>query len=204
MSVTESHGTTASEPDVPPFLSISRQLGERGRGFVFPLARWLGDLLERPAVLCNDADVAGLAEALFGAGKGFNPVFYITLGSGIGGGLVQGGADLIIIETAQDILEVKAAIFGARQAFKDTGRTLPIQISVSLLPNGGKMLLGTDIQSVLTTMTALEELRSPAEVAKLRGLSVSEVLGTGNGDKTEAAASGESNGEAAPEPAEAS
>jgi 5-methyltetrahydrofolate--homocysteine methyltransferase len=72
------------------------------------------------------------------------------------GGLVAGGADLIIIETAQDILEVKAAIFGAREAFKEVGRTLPIQISVSLLPNGGKMLLGTDIQAVLTTLTALE------------------------------------------------
>jgi 5-methyltetrahydrofolate--homocysteine methyltransferase len=71
-------------------------------------------------------------------------------------GLVEGGADLIMIETAQDILEVKAAIFGAREAFKQTGRTLPIQCSVSLLPNGGKMLLGTDIQSVLTTLTALE------------------------------------------------
>ncbi len=71
-------------------------------------------------------------------------------------GLVNGGADLIIIETAQDILEVKAAIFGARQAFKETGKRLPLQISVSLLPNGGKMLLGTDIQSVLTTLTALE------------------------------------------------
>jgi 5-methyltetrahydrofolate--homocysteine methyltransferase len=71
-------------------------------------------------------------------------------------GLVEGGADLIMIETAQDILEVKAAIFGAREAFKQTGRTLPIQCSVSLLPNGGKMLLGTDIQAVLTTLTALE------------------------------------------------
>jgi len=71
-------------------------------------------------------------------------------------GLVEGGADLIMIETAQDILEVKAAIFGAREAFKQTGRRLPIQCSVSLLPNGGKMLLGTDIQSVLTTLTALE------------------------------------------------
>src|ERR1700760_2429283 len=71
-------------------------------------------------------------------------------------GLVNGGADLIIIETAQDILEVKAAIFGARQAFKETGKRLPLQISVSLLPNGGKMLLGTDIQSVLTTLTALD------------------------------------------------
>ena len=71
-------------------------------------------------------------------------------------GLVEGGADLLIIETAQDILEVKAAIFGAREAFKLTGRTLPIQTSVSLLPNGGKMLLGTDIQAVLTTLTALD------------------------------------------------
>jgi 5-methyltetrahydrofolate--homocysteine methyltransferase len=71
-------------------------------------------------------------------------------------GLVEGGADLIIIETAQDILEVKAAIFGAREAFVATGRTLPIQTSVSLLPNGGKMLLGTDIQAVLTTLAALD------------------------------------------------
>src|SRR5213595_2916998 len=71
-------------------------------------------------------------------------------------GLVEGGADLIIIETAQDILEVKAAVFGAREAFKRTGETLPIQCSVSLLPNGGKMLLGTDIRSVLTTLLALD------------------------------------------------
>ena len=71
-------------------------------------------------------------------------------------GLVEGGADLIIIETAQDILEVKAAIFGTREAFKATGRAVPIQCSVSLLPQGGKMLLGTDIQAVLTTLTALD------------------------------------------------
>src|SRR5918911_2268021 len=71
-------------------------------------------------------------------------------------GLVEGGADLIIIETVQDILEVKAAVFGAREAFKLTGRTLPIQTSVSLLPQGGKMLLGTDIQAVLTTLLALD------------------------------------------------
>src|ERR687884_1006003 len=71
-------------------------------------------------------------------------------------GLVEGGADLIIIETAQDILEVKAAVFGAREAFKACGRELPIQTSVSLLPQGGKMLLGTDIQAVLTTLWALD------------------------------------------------
>src|ERR1700687_6217790 len=41
-------------------------------------------------------------------------------------GVSDGGADLLIIETAQDILEVKAAIFGAREAFKSAGRVLPI------------------------------------------------------------------------------
>jgi 5-methyltetrahydrofolate--homocysteine methyltransferase len=70
-------------------------------------------------------------------------------------GLIDGGVDLLIIETAQDILEVKAAMFGARAAFKGTGTTLPIHTSVSLLPNGGKMLLGTDISAVLCTLEAL-------------------------------------------------
>jgi 5-methyltetrahydrofolate--homocysteine methyltransferase len=71
-------------------------------------------------------------------------------------GLVEGGADLLIIETAQDILEVKAAVFGAREAFKAVGLELPIQCSVSLLPQGGKMLLGTDIASALMTLNALD------------------------------------------------
>src|SRR3954463_1730343 len=71
-------------------------------------------------------------------------------------GLVEGGVDLLIIETAQDILEVKAAVFGAREAFEATGRAVPIQTSVSLLPNGGKMLLGTDISAALATLEALD------------------------------------------------
>jgi glucokinase len=57
----------------------------------FPLADWLGQALGLPAVVGNDADVAGLAEALFGAGKGLSPVLYMTIGSGIGGGLIIGG-----------------------------------------------------------------------------------------------------------------
>lgn len=71
-------------------------------------------------------------------------------------GLLEGGVDLLLIETAQDILEVKAAVFGAREAFVTAGRSVPIQTSVSLLPNGGKMLLGTDIDAVLTTLEALK------------------------------------------------
>lgn len=57
----------------------------------FPLGPWLGDALGLPTVLGNDADVASLAEGTVGAGKGRNPVFYMTIGSGIGGGLLIDG-----------------------------------------------------------------------------------------------------------------
>ncbi len=57
----------------------------------FPLADWISDAVELPAVLGNDADVAGLAEATHGAGKGLSPIFYMNIGSGIGGGLILDG-----------------------------------------------------------------------------------------------------------------
>ena len=57
----------------------------------FPLADWITEVTGLPAVLGNDADVAGLAEALHGAGKGLSPIFYITVGSGIGGGFIIDG-----------------------------------------------------------------------------------------------------------------
>lgn len=57
----------------------------------FTLAAWTKDNLGVPAVLGNDADLAGLAEARFGAAQGRNPVFYVTVGTGIGGGLVIDG-----------------------------------------------------------------------------------------------------------------
>jgi 5-methyltetrahydrofolate--homocysteine methyltransferase len=71
------------------------------------------------------------------------------------GALIEGGADLLLIETQQDILETKAAIFGAREAFKRTGRTVPIQASLFILKESGTMLLGTDVPSLTTTLTSL-------------------------------------------------
>jgi len=68
--------------------------------------------------------------------------------------LLQGGVDLLIIETSQDILEVRAAITGIRRAMQTVGRTVPIQAQVSL-DTSGRMLLGTDIAAVTTTLTAL-------------------------------------------------
>jgi glucokinase len=59
----------------------------------FPIAAWAGDTLSIPrVVLQNDADTAALGEARYGAGIGHNPLLYVTIGSGIGGGLVINGS----------------------------------------------------------------------------------------------------------------
>lgn len=69
-------------------------------------------------------------------------------------GLVKGGVDLIIIETSQDILEVKATIHGIQRAFEETGIYLPIQAQVTL-DTTARMLLGTDIYAVETILNGL-------------------------------------------------
>ncbi len=66
-------------------------------------------------------------------------------------GLIAGGVDLVLIETSQDILEVKATIHGIQQAFTETGIVLPIQAQVTLDTNG-RMLLGTDISAALAIL----------------------------------------------------
>lgn len=58
----------------------------------FDLADWLEDLARCPVSVENDANVAALGEALLGSGKNYETVFYITLGSGVGGGLIQAGS----------------------------------------------------------------------------------------------------------------
>jgi glucokinase len=58
----------------------------------FDLRQWLQQLTGAPVLVDNDANVAALGEAKFGAGMGCNPVFYVTLGSGVGGGLVTDGS----------------------------------------------------------------------------------------------------------------
>jgi len=101
----------------------------------FPLAAWLGEMLGLPCVICNDADVAGLAEAEHGAGKGFSPVFYMTVGTGIGGGLIldgnifrgcgKGGSEIghLIVPMGLDrrILEAWAAGWGIEARARELG-----------------------------------------------------------------------------------
>ncbi|HUH96389.1 MAG TPA: methionine synthase [Anaerolineales bacterium] len=69
-------------------------------------------------------------------------------------GLIRGGVDVLLIETAQDILEVKAAIAGIHQAFDETQIYLPIQAQVTL-DTTGRMLLGTNVEAALTILEGL-------------------------------------------------
>ena len=66
-------------------------------------------------------------------------------------GLILGGVDALLIETSQDILEVKLAIEGSQDAIKKTGKKVPIIANVTL-DKYGKMLLGTNIQAAYTTV----------------------------------------------------
>ncbi|MBZ0308919.1 MAG: homocysteine S-methyltransferase family protein, partial [Anaerolineae bacterium] len=69
-------------------------------------------------------------------------------------GLVEGGVDLLLVETSQDILEVRAAIHGINRYFEDSGNRVPLQVQITL-DTSGRMLMGTDIASALTTLEAL-------------------------------------------------
>ncbi|RMG85500.1 MAG: methionine synthase, partial [Chloroflexi bacterium] len=69
-------------------------------------------------------------------------------------GLVEGGADLLLIETSQDILEVKAAVVGINQYFEEHGVRVPLQVQITL-DTSGRMLFGTDIAGALATLEAL-------------------------------------------------
>ena len=67
-------------------------------------------------------------------------------------GLILGGVDALLIETSQDILEVKLVIEACHEAIDKTGKKVPI-ISNTTLDQYGKMLLGTNVQAAYTTVS---------------------------------------------------
>ena len=69
-------------------------------------------------------------------------------------GLVEGGADLLLVETSQDILEAKAAVHGIQRYFAASRQRIPLQVQITL-DVSGRMLFGTDIAGALATLQAL-------------------------------------------------
>ena len=66
-------------------------------------------------------------------------------------GLIEGGVDVLLLETCQDILQAKAGLVGIFDALKKSGKNIPVQVQVTI-DTGGTMLLGTEIGAALTTL----------------------------------------------------
>ncbi|WP_038057007.1 methionine synthase [Thermus amyloliquefaciens] len=69
-------------------------------------------------------------------------------------GLLKGGVDLILLETAQDILQVRCAVLAAREAMAEVGREVPLQVQVTMEATG-TMLVGTDEGAALAALESL-------------------------------------------------
>jgi 5-methyltetrahydrofolate--homocysteine methyltransferase len=69
-------------------------------------------------------------------------------------GLVEGGVDAVLVETAQDLLQAKAAVIGAQRALEAAGVDLPVLVQVTV-ETTGTMLLGTEIGAALTALEPL-------------------------------------------------
>lgn len=69
-------------------------------------------------------------------------------------GMIAGGADALLVETTQDLLQTKAAVLGAKRALRDTGTDLPVIVSVTV-ETTGTMLLGSEIGAALTALEPL-------------------------------------------------
>lgn len=67
-------------------------------------------------------------------------------------GLIDGGADVVLFETQQDILETKAAVMGARSAMEERGKRLPIMCQVTVDAFSKMQIFNTDIHAALVTM----------------------------------------------------
>ncbi|WP_405886393.1 methionine synthase [Streptomyces longwoodensis] len=69
-------------------------------------------------------------------------------------GLLAGGADALIVETTQDLLQTKASVLGARRAMEATGVEVPLLVSMAF-ETTGTMLLGSEIGAALTALEPL-------------------------------------------------
>ncbi|MGE0480835.1 MAG: methionine synthase [Phycisphaerae bacterium] len=72
-------------------------------------------------------------------------------------GLLDGGADVMLIETCQDILQSKCAIEAVKRAFQRCGRRTPLMVQVTM-ETTGTMLVGTDMAAAVTTLEAFREV----------------------------------------------
>lgn len=142
----------------------------------FPLRQWLNDELKLPAAVDNDANVASFGEARRGAGKGLDPVFFCTLGSGVGGGIVADGKIYhglppgevefghLLLDRAGVNVESRCSGWAIDRRIRALRETNPSSLLAKSLPEktGGeaKLLLGAIAQGDPAALALMDELTS--------------------------------------------
>ncbi len=127
----------------------------------FQLGKWLQEITQLPVRVDNDANTASLGEATHGAGVGHNPVFYVTMGSGVGGGLVVDGkiyhgakpgeAEIghVRLDKQGTILEMRCSGWAVDRKIREAKATMPNSVLFQLIGNasGGEAgFLATALQ----------------------------------------------------------
>ncbi len=130
-------------------------LSNQIRGWTdFPIVEWLRSVTGVSSViLANDADTAALGEARVGAGVGFDPLLYLTIGSGVGGGLIIGGS--IYRGAGRGAIEIGHLIVDYAQ-----GRTLESVASGWAIAQAGQAVLGATHAGPITAEMVVAAARA--------------------------------------------
>ncbi len=133
-------GTLEHAPNLPP--GWADQLTEAA----------LADAIGVPVALANDADLAAVGEAYFGAGRSFSDVAYVTLSTGVGAGVVLGGVLVhgrrSLAEVGHEVIAMDRAVAGRPASFED------LASGTALRRAAGAIGLGPLAQDVLTAVAA--------------------------------------------------
>jgi glucokinase len=113
-----------------------------------PVRRWFERKFALPVVVENDQNLAALAEAIAGAGRGKRTVFYVTVGTGIGGGLVLNGEIFNGRFGAAEIGHTRMMVHGKWVTLESVASGLAIERGVSTVAEAGRYL-GVAIANVI-------------------------------------------------------
>lgn len=115
-------------------------------------ARKAVNCIGRSCFVCGAMGPTGLVPATDSAAMSFGEL--VAVYEEQSRGLLDGGVDLLLLETAQLLLELRAAVTGVRQAMRAAGRAVPLQVQ-GTFDSHGRMLLGSDLSAFLGAVAGL-------------------------------------------------
>jgi glucokinase len=117
----------------------------------FPVKQWFERRFKLPTIVDNDQNCAGLAEAICGAGRGKGTVFYVTVGTGIGGGFILNGEIYNGRFGAAEIGHTKLRVRGKWRTVESLASGLTIERGVSTVAQAARYL-GVAVANVIALL----------------------------------------------------